>query len=177
MPEPDAEAIINALEPTPAADKLGVSRRAVLAALAGAGSVVATGTASAQAGTVTADAAFLAEYDSTSTASGYELTVDDDTYSFDGSEEIGLPDGSVATTPVAPGGGGVGEIRGPDGSLLWEVGQLFESTTMSHPRQNYTTVAIDGQPYVFGGYDGNDSRATAEYYDGSTWQQLPDMSH
>src|SRR6056297_3827716 len=160
MPEPDAEAIIDALDPTPAADTLGVSRRAVLAALAGAGSVVATGTASAQAGTVTADAAFLAGYDSTSTATGYELTVDGDTYSFDGSEEIGLPDGSVATAPVAPGGAGVGEIRGPDGSLLWEVPLLFEQTTMSHPRYNHTTAVVDGQPFVFGGRDGNfDPRA------------------
>src|SRR6056297_826750 len=149
MPEPDAEAIINALDPTPAAEALGVSRRAVLAALAGAGSVAATGTASAQAGTVTAGEAFLAGYDSTSTASGYELTVDGDTYSFDGSEEIGLPDGSVATTPVAPGGAGVGEIRAPDGSLLWEVGVLFEQTTMSHARQFHTTAVVDGQPYVF----------------------------
>ena len=34
MPEPDAEAIIDALDPTPAAEALPVSRRAVLAALA-----------------------------------------------------------------------------------------------------------------------------------------------
>jgi len=48
---------------------------------------------------------------------------------------------------------------------------------MSHPRNQHTTAVVNGQPYVFGGEDANDPRATAEYYDGSTWQQLPDMSH
>jgi len=35
---------------------------------------------------------------------------------------------------------------------------------MSHARYNHTTVAINGNPYVFGGRDANgDPRATAEF--------------
>ena len=48
---------------------------------------------------------------------------------------------------------------------------------MSHARYYHTTAVVNDQPYVFGGEDANGPRATAEYYDGSGWQQLPDMSH
>ena len=169
--------VIDALDPQPVAESLPVSRRQTLRALASVGALGSVGSASAQsAGTVVADEAVFSNYGWESSADGGTLTIDGDEYTFDGSEEIGLPDGGVGTEVVTP-DGSASEVIGPSGQVLWAVGQLFEQTTMSHARQYHTTAVVDGQPYVFGGDDGTDTRATAEYYDGSTWVSLPDMSH
>lgn len=115
-----AARVAAALEPEPVADAWPVSRRQALVALASVGGLASVETASAQAGAVTADQAFFSNYDSASTASGYELTIDGDTYSFDGSQEIGLPDGDTASEFITPNGAGATQVLGPQGNVIFD---------------------------------------------------------
>jgi len=179
MSDDEIAAIIDDLDPTPAAEALPVSRRQALRALAGVGALgVAPGGVAGQAGTVRADEAYFSNYDIEQTAAGVDLTIDGQTFAFDGSDTIGLPDGGQGTALVTPSGATASAVVGPSGEVVWERPPLFEQTTMSHARTNHTTAVVDGQPYVFGGQDANsDGRATAEFYDGSGWVSLPDMSH
>ena len=115
----DAEQVLAELDPQPAHEVIPVSRRQTLRALASVGALSAVGSASAQsAGTVVADEAVFSNYGGEPSAEGGTLTLDGDEYTFDGSSEIGLDDGSVGTELLTP-GGDASELIGPSGQVLW----------------------------------------------------------
>ena len=117
----DAEQVLAELDPQPAHEVIPVSRRQTLRALASVGALSAVGSAHAQsAGTVVADEAYFSNYGWESSAEGGTLTIDGDQYTFDGSEEIGLPDGGVGTEVLTP-DGSASELIGPSGQTLWET--------------------------------------------------------
>ena len=162
--------VIDALDPTPAHDvEWPVSRRQTLRALAAAGLVgVGSGGASAESvGGVIAEEANLSNYGSESVSDGWEIEIDEDVFGLTESDDtIDLPDGRVGEELVTPSGGDVSEIVAPDGTVVFDgpIDSWVSIPDMSHARYDHTTAVIDGNPFVFGGRDGNfDRRATAEF--------------
>jgi len=130
MSDDEIERVIDELDPQPiTATDVPVSRRQALRGLASVGALATVGDVRAQdaAGTVIADEAYFSNYGSEATAEGYDLTLDGDTYSFDGSEEIGLPGGGVGTEVVTPSGATGSEIVGPSGQVLWQANAIPDS--------------------------------------------------
>jgi len=116
----DAEQVLDELDPQPAHEALPVSRRQTLRALASVGALTSVGSAHAQsAGTVVADEAYFSNYGWEPSAEGGTLTIDGDEYTFDGSGEIGLPDGAQAENFLTPTGQRVVEVIGPNGNTLF----------------------------------------------------------
>ena len=123
----DAEQVLNELEPQPAHEAIPVSRRQTLRALASVGALTTVGSASGQsAGTVIADEAVFSNYGWESSAEGGTLTIDGDQYTFDGSGEIGLPDGGVGTELVTP-DEIESELIGPSGQVLFRAFTIPDS--------------------------------------------------
>lgn len=111
-----------------------LSRRQALVALAGSGSLAGVGSVSGQsAGGVVADEANFANYGAEQTTEGWDWTIEGETYSFDGSEEIGLPDGGVGEELLLPDGSEASEVIGPDGEVIWVGDVIPDSVEHHHP--------------------------------------------
>jgi len=155
MSDDETQAIIDELDPTPATEALPVSRRQALRALAGVGALgVAPSGVAGQAGTVRADEAYFSNYDIEQTAAGVDLTIDGQTFSFDGSDTIGLPDGGQGTELVTPSGASASEVVRPSGEVVWEgpspIIDGFEDQDLSEYSED-TDVLSTSQSQVFSG--------------------------
>jgi len=180
--EPSVADVIAALDPEPAAEQLAdlpLSRRQALALLASAGALGGVGSARAQqaAGGVIADEAVFSNYGSASTANGYDLTIDGETFSFAGAgEDIGLPDGSAGTEIVLPNGTTASEVLGPDGSTVfgseipdsvdnhatnWWPFSEGSGTTVSDGKGS-TDISLNGPPWTSASRF-NDGEAAGEF--------------